>query len=133
MYAMNSAFQKYRQQGVLTANPMELVVMLYDGCIEQIKRGCIFIEEKEFEQANDSLQKAQRIVMELVNSLDLRYPIGNELLSLYEFMLNEISAGNVSKDIKALQEVAGLLQELRESWVTLSKRGVGSVAAQMGD
>ncbi len=132
MYAMNNAFQKYRQQGVLTANPVELVVMLYDGCIKQIKMGCIFIEDKELEQANNSLQKAQRIVMELINSLDLRYPIGNELLSLYEFMLNEISAGNSTKDVKALQEVAALLQELRESWVTLSKSGVGSVA-QMGE
>ena len=132
MYAMNNAFQKYRQQGVLTANPVELVVMLYDGCIKQIKMGCIFIEDKELEQANNSLQKAQRIVMELINSLDLRYPIGNELLSLYEFMLNEISGGNSTKDVKALQEVAALLQELRESWVTLSKSGVGSVA-QMGE
>ena len=132
MYAMNNAFQKYRQQGVLTANPVELVVMLYDGCIKQIKMGCIFIEDKELEQANNSLQKAQRIVMELINSLDLRYPIGNELLSLYEFMLNEISAGNSTKDVKALQEVAALLQELRESWVTLSKSGVGSVA-QIGE
>lgn len=132
MYAMNNAFQKYRQQGVLTANPVELVVMLYDGCIKQIKIGCIFIEEKEMEQANSSLQKAQRIVMELINSLDLRYPIGNELLSLYEFMLNEISAGNASKDVKALQEIAALLQELKESWVALSKSGVGSVA-QMGE
>ena len=132
MYAMNNAFQKYRQQGVLTANPVELVVMLYDGCIKQIKMGCIFIEDKELEQANNSLQKAQRIVMELINSLDLRYPIGNELLSLYEFMLNEISAGNSTKDVKALQEVAALLQELRESWVMLSKSGVGSVA-QMGE
>ena len=132
MYAMNNAFQKYRQQGVLTANPVELVVMLYDGCIKQIKMGCIFIEDKELEQANNSLQKAQRIVMELINSLDLRYPIGNELLSLYEFMLNEISVGNSTKDVKALQEVAALLQELRESWVTLSKSGVGSVA-QIGE
>ncbi len=132
MYAMNNAFQKYRQQGVLTANPVELVVMLYDGCIKQIKMGCIFIEDKEMEQANNSLQKAQRIVMELINSLDLRYPIGNELLSLYEFMLNEISAGNGTKDVKALREVAALLQELKESWVTLSKSGVGSVA-QMGE
>ncbi len=132
MYAMNNAFQKYKQQGVLTANPVELVVMLYDGCIKQIKIACISIEDKDFEQANISLQKAQLILMELINSLDLRYPIGNDLFSLYEYMLNEIAQGNVSKDVKALADIVKLLQELRESWVTLSKNGVGSVA-QMGE
>lgn len=133
MYAMNNAFQKYKQQGVLTANPVELVVMLYDGCIKQIKIACISIaEENDFEQANISLQKAQRILMELINSLDLRYPIGNELLSLYEYMLNELAQGNVNKDVKVLDAIVALLQDLRESWAALSKSGVGSVA-QMGE
>ncbi len=132
MYAMNNAFQKYKQQGVLTANPVELVVMLYDGCIKQIKIACLSIEEKDFEKANDSLQKAQRILMELINSLDLRYSIGNDLFALYEFMLNELAQGNANKDIKALSDIVRLLSELRDSWATLSKNGVGSVA-QMGE
>lgn len=132
MYAMNNAFQKYKQQGVLTANPVELVVMLYDGCIKQIKIACLSIEDNDLEQANTSLQKAQRIIMELINSLDLRYPIGNDLFAIYEFMLNELARGNANKDVKVLTDVVSLLQELRESWITLSKNGVGSVA-QMGD
>ncbi len=132
MYAMNNAFQKYKQQGVLTANPVELVVMLYDGCIKQIKIACLSIEDKDFEKANDSLQKAQRILMELINSLDLRFPVGNDLFALYEFMLNELAQGNANKDINALSDIARLLSELRESWATLSKNGVGSVA-QMGE
>lgn len=132
MYAMNNAFQKYKQQGVLTANPVELVVMLYDGCIKQIKIACLSIEDNDLEKANTSLQKAQRIIMELINSLDLRYPIGNDLFAIYEFMLNELARGNANKDVKVLTDVVSLLQELRESWITLSKNGVGSVA-QMGD
>lgn len=132
MYAMNNAFQKYKQQGVLTANPVELVVMLYDGCIKQIKIACLSIEENDFEQANTSLQKAQRILMELINSLDLRYPIGSDLFALYEYMLNEIAQGNANKDVKVLTDIVTLLQELRESWTILSKNGVGSVA-QMGE
>ena len=132
MYAMNHAFQKYKQQGVLTANPIELVVMLYDGCIKQIKIACLSIEEKDFEQANNSLQKAQRILMELINSLDLRYSVGGDLLSLYEFMLNELATGNATKDVKTLSDVVKLLAELRESWATLSKNGAGSIA-QMGE
>ncbi|HWR21904.1 MAG TPA: flagellar export chaperone FliS [Feifaniaceae bacterium] len=132
MYAMNTAFQMYKQQGVLTANPAELIVLLYDGCIKQIKIACLAIEEKNFEQANVSLQKAQRILMELINSLDLSYSIGNDLFTLYEFMLNELAQGNANKDVNAISDIARLLSELRESWAALSKSGVGSVA-QMGE
>jgi flagellar protein FliS len=98
MYEMNNAFRTYKQQGVLTANPLELVVMLYDGGIKQLKIASIAIEEKEYEQANNAMQKAQRIIMELMNSLDLRFPIAKELMMLYEFMMREISSANAAKE-----------------------------------
>jgi len=132
MYTASNVSQKYRQQGVLTANPVELIVMLYDGCIKQMKISALSIEDKNYDQANESLQQAQKILLELINSLDLRFPIGRDLMDLYDFMLSETIAVNATKDVKALNEVIGLLGDLRESWVTLSKSGVGSVA-QMGE
>ena len=36
MYAKPNPQEAYRQQGILTANPTELIVMLYDGCIKQL-------------------------------------------------------------------------------------------------
>lgn len=132
MYTMSSVSQKYRQQDVLTSNPLELVVMLYDGCIKQLKISALAIEDHNFERANDGMQQAQLILMELVNSLDLRYPIGQDLMELYQFMLTRVSAANADKNPGMLGEVVGLLAGLRESWVTIAKSGVGSVA-QMGD
>lgn len=132
MYTMSSVSQRYRQQDVLTANPLELVVMLYDGCIKQLKISALAIEDKNNERANDGMQQAQLILMELVNSLDLRYSIGQDLMELYTFMLSRITAANAAKDAGMLGEVVGLLASLRESWVTIARSGVGSVA-YMGD
>ncbi len=132
MYAMNNAFRTYKQQGVLTANPLELVVMLYDGGIKQLKIASIAIEEKEYEQVNNALQKAQRIIMELMNSLDLRFPIAKELMMLYEFMIREISSANAAKDTERVGGVIQLLNELKDAWLQLAKSGVGSVA-QIGE
>lgn len=132
MYAMNNAFRTYKQQGVLTANPLELVVMLYDGGIKQLKIASIAIEEKEYEQANNAMQKAQRIIMELMNSLDLRFPIAKELMMLYEFMMREISSANAAKDTERVGDIIQLLNELKDAWLQLAKSGVGSVA-QIGE
>lgn len=132
MYAMNNAFRTYQQQGVLTANPLELVVMLYDGGIKQLKISSIAIEEKNYEQANNAMQKAQQIIIELMNSLDLRFPIAKELMMLYEFMIHEISSANAAKDIERIGGVVQLLGELKDAWSQLVKSGVGSVA-QIGE
>ncbi len=132
MYAMNNAFQAYKQQGILTANPVELIILLYDGCIKQLKIATMAIEEKEYERANESMQKAQRIIMELLNSLDLRYSIAKDLMMLYEFLIRQIMDSNAAKNEQKLADVIRILGELRESWVQLSKSGISSVA-QMGE
>lgn len=132
MYAMNNAFRTYKQQGVLTANPLELVVMLYDGGIKQLKIASIAIEDKSYEQANNAMQKAERIVIELMNSLDLRFPIAKELMMLYEFMIHEISSANAAKDTERIGNVIQLLSELKDAWSQLAKSGVGSVT-QIGE
>ena len=132
MYAMNNAFKTYKQQGVLTANPLELIVMLYEGCIKRLKIASIAIEDKDYEQANESLQKSQRIVVELMNSLDLRFPIAKDLMMIYEFLIREISACNASKDAQRVSGVIDILNEMKDAWSQLAKSGIGSVA-QIGE
>lgn len=132
MYEMNNAFQTYKQQKILTANPIELIILLYDGCIKQLKIATLAVEEKDYERANESMQKAQRIMMELLNSLDLRYSIAKDLMMLYEFLIRQIMDGNASKNAQKLVDVIRILGELRESWAQLAKSGISSVA-QMGE
>ena len=68
MYPNQNPADAYKRQGVLTATPAELIVMLYDGCIRQLKLGALAAEKKDFERANACFQKAQRIVAELVGA-----------------------------------------------------------------
>lgn len=128
MHALANPYQKYKQQEVLTASPIELIIMLYDGCMKQLKLARIAIQDREIENANKSLQKASRIIVELVNSLDFHYPIAKDLLNLYEFMLGEIRTCNVTKETGPIEGVLELLGSLRESWVQIARRGVGSLA-----
>lgn len=127
MYAaLANAQQRYKQQGVLTANPVELVVMLYDGCIKQVKIASMAISAGQIEKTNNSLQKAQLIIMELVNSLDLHYPIAQELLNLYDFLMNELTKVNVEKSADRIPGILGILEDLRDAWKTIAKEGTGA-------
>ena len=76
MAVMANSYQQYVKHDVMMATPMELVVMLYTGCIKKLRLGQMAIEKHDYEAANLNLQKAVDIVMELILGLDLQYSIG---------------------------------------------------------
>ncbi len=129
MYPNQNPAEAYKRQGVLTATPAELIVMLYDGCVRQLKLGVLAVNKRDFERANNCFQKAQRIVGELAASLDMRYEISQNLMHLYEYMVKEIVAGNQEKNVARIEGVTALLLDLKEAWVQVAKRGAGAVAA----
>lgn len=129
MYPNQNPADAYKRQGVLTATPAELIVMLYDGCIRQLKLGALAVEKKDPERANACFQKAQRIVNELAASLDMRYDISKNLMELYEYIAAEIVSVNQTKDAARLEGVLSLLSELRAAWTQVAKSGAGAIAA----
>ena len=116
-----NAYQKYKEQEVSMANPTALIVMLYNGCIKRLKLAQMAIDHKDFEETNVHLQKAQEIISELLGSLDLRYPIADELMALYDFMLREIIQINISKDQEKIDPLIDMLTKLRDAWIQVEK------------
>ena len=131
MYS-NQAFNQYRDQSVLTAGPGELVLMLYDGCLKQVRLARLAIEEKLLEQKNSSLMKAQSIVSELMATLNFDYEISDSLYALYDYFLNELITANIDLDTKRLDNVENMLGELRDTWeqmIKQQKTGGGGTAS----
>lgn len=109
-------YNQYRQQSAMTASPGELTLMLYDGCIKDLKLSKMSIEEKDFFKANENSKKAQAILDELIRTLDMQYPISQQLLQLYDFILHLVIDSNIKKDIVPLDSALELLVELRDAW-----------------
>ncbi len=121
MRSLANPYEKYKQQGVLAANPVELIIMLYDGCVKQLKLARIAIEEKDYEQVNTSLQKCQNIITELTMSLDFHYPLAKELMKIYEFILDQMRQINTTKETENIEPMIEILNNLRESWTHVLK------------
>ena len=119
--ATANAYQTYKTQDISMASPMALIVMLYNGCIKRLKLARMAIEKKDFEDANTQLKKARDIISELINSLDFNYPIANDLMALYEFMLREIIQINITKDKERIEPVINMLSGLRDTWKQVEK------------
>jgi flagellar protein FliS len=131
MVMINSRPQDaYRKQDVLTANSVDLIVMLYDALKKNIVLGRRGIQKHDIQQAHMHLIKAQEILSELINCLDMSYPISDELMQLYEFALQSIEDANVHKNEEPLQPVLDMVNELRDAWKQISESNKGTTYMQ---
>lgn len=129
MSAMTSSYQQYKKQNVMMANPMELVIMLYNGAIKQLRLSEIEIGNANLEAANEHLQAAQDIVMELMMGLDLSYGIAQDLLRLYEYVHHEIVGINASKNAGGIEPVVQIMTQLRDAWERVHREYKGGMYA----
>lgn len=122
--------QEYRKNAVLGASPAQLVVMLYDGALRFIEGGRAAMRAGDLTRQNDMLQRVQKIVMELLGTLDVERggEIAKNLAALYTFTLDRLMQANVDDDEVPLDEAASTLRELREAWVQIAATA-GAAAA----
>lgn len=117
--------QSYRRTKVLTADPKRLVLMCYEGTIDSLKIGKQQIAQKDYEGKARALTKAQDIINELLCALDYEKggSIAKNLDSLYNYMLRRIIHVDLKNDLRAVDEVIGMLTELKAAWEEILYNG----------
>lgn len=115
-YATANPQNQYKQDYVTTASPVDLIVMLYEGCIKQLKLAKMHKENNELDKVSECFGKAEDIILELVRSLNLSIPISENLLELYQFMIDELVQANLAKDMERVEPVIEMLNSLCEAW-----------------
>lgn len=116
-----NAYNAYKNNEVMSASKIKLILMLYDGAIKYLKLAEIAIDEKKIEKTNDNIKKAQDILVEFMSTLNFEdgREIANNLYQLYEYMYQKLIRANIDKDASVVFEVRGYLEELRETWAKI--------------
>ena len=110
-------YQKYQQQSVMTMTQGEMLTKLYDEIIKQLNLVKRHTEEKDYAAANLASQKAQRILYHLRATLNFDYKISENLNALYDYFLRQLIQANLHKDNAPVDEVLGMIGELRETFI----------------
>lgn len=119
--AQSNASNAYKQNSVTTASPGELTLMLYNGCLKFLTKAKKAIEDKNIEERNNNIQRAQAIIYELMSTLNMDIEISKEMLPLYDYMTRRLTDANVKNDIAIIEEVEGLVTEFRDTWKEVIK------------
>jgi len=123
---MNSAMNQYRQTGIAAAtvetDPAKLIEMLLGGAIDRLSyaRGAMLHQEREAK--HHYLSSAMSIIEHLRLVLDLNAggEIARNLRRLYDYMLGRLPAANLADDTAAIDEVIGLLREIKGGWEVIT-------------
>ena len=116
------ALNKYQSVDVHSsidqASPHRLIAMLFDGALTAIARAKGLMEQKNFARKSEQINKVTDIVIHLQSALD--HEKGGEVAAnldeLYAYILRRIMQANRDNDVAVLDEVAGLLREVKTGW-----------------
>ncbi|MCC7409362.1 MAG: flagellar export chaperone FliS [Phycisphaeraceae bacterium] len=114
----------YLRTKILTANPQELRLMLYEGAIRFCHQARKGLEEKNYELSYNGLMRAQKIVLELSTSLNHQVApeLCDKLGALYTYIYKLLVEANMSRQIKQVDEAIKLLEYERATWQMLMNR-----------
>jgi flagellar secretion chaperone FliS len=130
MSGTQSLAHRYREVAVKTANPLQLVVMLYDAAICSLKEAKERVGRRDIAGRSQSINKCISIISELQSCLNLKQggEIAASLDRLYDYMKRRIFTANVEQSIEPLEEIEALLENLRSAWSELVVKTLGSKA-----
>ena len=128
--AAYAAPQSYQQNAVMTAPPGRLVVMLYDGAGRFLRRASLAMQNGEVARTNESLQRGEAIINELMITLDHERggEIAASLRDLYLFCGRHLNEARVEKNHEKIDAVVGLLSELRDAFAQIDPDPTGTAA-----
>ncbi|MGG2467855.1 flagellar export chaperone FliS [Paraclostridium bifermentans] len=115
MYTANP-YNAYKQNSVNTASKEQLLLMLVDGAVKYTKIARLAILDRNIERAHKELVRVQDIFLELMITMDRSSKAMDDLYQLYEYIKNELAKANIKKDIKIIDEVLPLIEEVRDMW-----------------
>lgn len=116
MAANLTAQNAYKQNSVTTASPGELTLMLYNGCLKFLSKAKHAIQDKNIQDKNTNLIKAQAIISELMATLNMDIEVSNNMFALYEYMNRRLVEANIQNDVSIIEEVEGFVTEFRDTW-----------------
>lgn len=124
---------QYQEVAVRSASPGQLVVMVYDHLLLNLRRARIGMERQDVELKLVAFDKSRQALGELLATLDHERggEVAAQLSALYTFMFGELTELGTRSDVVRLDRVIGMVTELRETFAQVAAMHVQVPAAEL--
>lgn len=104
---------------VAGATPHQLIVMLFDGAINAMRRAEIYFQQGNIPRRGEMISRAINIIDNGLRA-GLNHEIGGkiteDLESLYEYVSRKLLEANLNKSAADLPHLIQLMSDLAETW-----------------
>ncbi len=111
-----NAAKAYGNNKIQTASQAELTLMLYEGAVKFANIAVVALEKKDYATVNINIQKCRNIVVELLTTLDHKYPVAKDFETLYNYIFALLVEANMKKDKDMLERALEELRSIRDIW-----------------
>ena len=128
-----AASNVYQRMAIQTADPLQLIILCYDGAINDLKQAKELHEKLEMNDAYKRIRHAQDLITELLVGLDYERggDIARNLNRIYNFVLRQLIGINSRQDAGVYDGLVRILTTLKEGWEGI-KAPAGLMEVQAG-
>ena len=118
----SDAVQRYQQVGVRDAvhesSPHRIIQMMMEYVVAKMNAARGYIERGDVPSKGAAISDAISVINGLQASLNhsANQRMADNFDALYAYMMRRLLEANLGSDIEILDEVAGLMRELKEAW-----------------
>ena len=116
-------YNVYKNNSVNYASKNQLLLMLVDGAVKFAKIARQAILDKDIKKAHDNIIKTEDIFTELrVTLVKTAGDWAVKMFNVNGFINEKLFEANIKKDVKVMDEVIPLIEEVRDIWYEAEKR-----------
>lgn len=108
----------------MTASREELRLLLLEGAIKFVTQAREGLLARNFEQVFNGTDNARNIIVELITSVQTspNPELAEKVRSLYTYFYVRLTEASFEKSLEKFEEIIGLLEYERETWVLLMSK-----------
>ncbi len=120
---MRDDLKKEFVRRITQANPVSMITVLYDMTLVYLGDAGKAYENGEEKGFVQEIHRAQDCLMELCNSLNMKYEPAPVLYELYLYMHRELAGAVITNSAEPLKQPESILRRLRDAYMELEKTG----------
>ncbi|MCR4922930.1 MAG: flagellar protein FliS [Lachnospiraceae bacterium] len=112
------SYEKYKENSIFSMSPVELLVLLYDECMKDMRKAQMALEDGDMTMFEEYVGKALKIIRYLINTLDMSVPVSSDLRRLYDYIIYDVSKVRASgkRMVNEIPRIIEIIQDLRDGF-----------------
>ena len=119
-----NGYNHKKEKSIYSMSGPELLLLVYDEAIIRLSRAEHSLEDKNYKDFDDCINRVTKIVRYLTDILDMEQPIAWDLKRIYDYLVYDLSRIKAGRERRQSEigRIRHILSELREAFDGASKK-----------